>query len=151
MKGKYGFKVRNNKIAYDFTIKRNITIIKGNSATGKTTLLQMLDAWVRLGSESGIYVNTNAKFRVFMTEDGIHTWQSQLRECEETVVFIEEGNYFVQTKEFARIIAETGCYVVLVTRIALPNLPYSITEIYEIREKGRYGSMHQVFNCLQRL
>ena len=30
--------VENKKIRYDFEVKRNITIIKGDSATGKTTL-----------------------------------------------------------------------------------------------------------------
>lgn len=38
MKGKYRIIVENKKIRYDFEVKRNITIIKGDSAIGKTTL-----------------------------------------------------------------------------------------------------------------
>ncbi|MDE5892733.1 MAG: Fis family transcriptional regulator, partial [Acetatifactor sp.] len=38
MKGKYRVIVENKNIKYDFEIKRNITIIKGDSATGKTAL-----------------------------------------------------------------------------------------------------------------
>lgn len=34
MKGKYRIIVENKKIKYDFEIRRNITIIKGDSATG---------------------------------------------------------------------------------------------------------------------
>lgn len=42
MKGKYSVFVQNNRLRYEFTISRNITIIRGDSATGKTTLLDLL-------------------------------------------------------------------------------------------------------------
>ena len=35
MKGKHKVVVKNNKLHYEFEIKCNITIIKGDSATGK--------------------------------------------------------------------------------------------------------------------
>ena len=38
MKGLHKVIVQNNRLHYEFDIKRNITIIQGNSATGKTTL-----------------------------------------------------------------------------------------------------------------
>lgn len=43
MIGAHTIKINDNRVKYEFTIKRNITIIRGGSATGKTTLLQMLD------------------------------------------------------------------------------------------------------------
>ena len=49
MKGKYSVFVQNNRLRYEFTISRNITIIRGNSATGKTTLLDLLNAYDRDG------------------------------------------------------------------------------------------------------
>ena len=45
MKGKYSVFVQNNRLRYEFTISRNITIIRGDSATGKTTLLDLLNAY----------------------------------------------------------------------------------------------------------
>ena len=41
MKGAYELTVQNKRIHYQFTIKRNITVIRGDSATGKTTLLEL--------------------------------------------------------------------------------------------------------------
>ena len=35
MKGKYLISISNNKVKYEFSIKRNITVIQGDSATGK--------------------------------------------------------------------------------------------------------------------
>ena len=45
MKGKYRIIVENKKIRYDFEVKRNITIIKGDSATGNTTLADMISEY----------------------------------------------------------------------------------------------------------
>ena len=39
MKGSFEVIVKNRRIQYKFTICRNITILKGDSATGKTTLI----------------------------------------------------------------------------------------------------------------
>lgn len=56
MKGKYSVFVQNNRLRYEFTISRNITIIRGDSATGKTTLLDLLNAYDRDGDSSGVLV-----------------------------------------------------------------------------------------------
>lgn len=42
MKGKYHIVVQNNRLRYELDVKRNITILRGNSATGKTTLINMI-------------------------------------------------------------------------------------------------------------
>lgn len=38
MKGSYWFKAKSKKVLFEFSIRRNITVIKGDSATGKTKL-----------------------------------------------------------------------------------------------------------------
>ena len=42
MKGIHHIIVSNGNSKYEFDIKRNITILKGDSATGKTTLIEMI-------------------------------------------------------------------------------------------------------------
>ena len=42
MRGEYQLTVRTNKVQVKLTIRRNLTIITGKSATGKTTLLNIL-------------------------------------------------------------------------------------------------------------
>ncbi len=54
MKGSYEIKIKNNRIQYRFTISHNITILRGDSATGKTTLIDMVDEYNQNGKESGI-------------------------------------------------------------------------------------------------
>ena len=56
MKGKHRIVIQNNRLHYEFEIKRNITVIQGNSATGKTTLINMLRQAENFGESSGIDV-----------------------------------------------------------------------------------------------
>lgn len=60
MKGKHKIVVKNNRLHYEFEIKRNITIIKGDSATGKTTLINMIRQFANLGNASGIEIECDA-------------------------------------------------------------------------------------------
>lgn len=60
MRGEYQLTVRTNKVQVKLTIRRNLTIIQGKSATGKTTLLDSLRAYENLGAQSGITVNCAA-------------------------------------------------------------------------------------------
>ena len=42
MTGKYDIEIYNKRVHYHLTVKRNITVIQGDSATGKTELLRMM-------------------------------------------------------------------------------------------------------------
>lgn len=57
MKGKHKITVQNKKIKYEFCLRRNITVIQGNSATGKTALVDMIREYYENGEESGIQLS----------------------------------------------------------------------------------------------
>jgi len=54
LKGEYKITVKNNVLYYQFVIRRNITIIKGDSATGKTSLIDMIREYYENGEQSGV-------------------------------------------------------------------------------------------------
>ena len=76
MRGRHKIIVKNNKLCYEFEIKRNITIIQGDSATGKTTLVDMLRQNMNLGEDSGIDVVCDVPCRVL---EGISEEQAESR------------------------------------------------------------------------
>ena len=51
----------------------------------------------------------------------------------DSIVFIDEGDKFVASEDFARAVKNTDNYYVIATRASLFNLPYSIKEIYGIK------------------
>ena len=142
MKGEHQIIVQNRRMRYDFSVKRNITIICGNSATGKTTLVDMIREYFTNGEESGVEVSCDKECAVV---EG-RTWKSQLAEIRDAIVFIDEGNEFVFENEFSHVIQRTDNYYVLITRESIPSLPYSVDEIYGIRNSGKYGTLRKTYN-----
>lgn len=56
MKGIHQVIVESKRIRYQFSLRRNLTIIRGDSATGKTTLIDMIRQCVNNPSRSAISV-----------------------------------------------------------------------------------------------
>ncbi len=54
MTGKYDIVLYNNKVQYQLTIRRNITVFRGNSAFGKSELIRLLSAYNSNPASSGI-------------------------------------------------------------------------------------------------
>ena len=147
MKGSYHIVVQNNRVKFEFDIRRNITIVRGDSATGKTTLIAMIDTYDRLGLDSGIEVACNRRCLTLNNAN----WEAILDSISECIVFIDEENTAIKTVEFARRIRDTDNYYVIVTRENLPNLPYSVEEIYGIHNSGRYADLRKTYNSFYRL
>lgn len=147
MKGSHRIRVSNVSLRFDFTIRRNITIVKGNSATGKTTLVEMIRDHYENGENSGITLDCDKECRVIGGRD----WKAVLSTAHDSIIFIDEDNEFLPTDEFAEAIKRSDNYYVIVTREGLPNLPYSVTEIYGIRVSGKYASLEQTYNEFYRI
>lgn len=146
MKGSYWFRAKSKKVLFEFSIRRNITIIKGDSATGKTTLLHILYEYLRIGKQSGYSVSTNVPYYVYIRNEVGRDWKDALYPLKNTIIFIEENNNFIFTREFASFVKESGNYFVLVTRAPLKMLPYSIHEIYEIITDGKHTDIKESYH-----
>ena len=142
MKGKYHITVANEMVKYDFDIRRNITIIKGDSATGKTTLVEMIREFYEDGESSGVRLNCEKECRPLAGRD----WKILLQAAKDCIIFIDENNDFLPTQDFAEAVQNSDNYYVIVTREGLPNLPYSVDEIYGIRVSGKYAGLKQTYN-----
>lgn len=129
MKGKYEIIVKDSRKQYKFTIRRNITILRGDSATGKTTLIDMIAAYQRDKENSGITIQSK-KDCVVLTSSN---WEMNLKMMDDKIVFIDEGENFVKSKKFSEMVQDSTNYYVIATRSSLENLPYSIHEVYGIR------------------
>lgn len=147
MKGSYTVLIQNNKLRYEFTINRNITIIRGDSSTGKTTILNMLNEYITAGRSSGIQVKCDKTCRIL---SGMY-WKSDLSVIKDSLVFIDECNDFVYTNDFAKAVKASDCYFIIITREDLPNLPYSVNEVYGLRVSNKYAGIKQCYNEMFRL
>ena len=146
MKGKQHLEIRNNKVVFKFTLERNITIIKGDSATGKTTLVNLINTYDRFGKSSGVTLRSDK--RCFVLDN--KSWKLILSNTDDSVVFIDEGESFILTREFADAVKNSDNYYVIITRENLYNLPISVDAIYSMRGR-RYFSLKKTYNHLYKL
>ena len=135
MIGKYDIEVVTRKVDYQLTVERNITILSGNSATGKSTLYRAIKQFENDGRASGIKLTCDRPCVILEGKN----WENDLKEIKQSIVFVDEGAKFINTEEFAIAIKKSDNYYVLITRQDLGNLPYSIHEIYEL-DTNRIGN-----------
>ena len=149
MTGSYEVIVQNRRLQYKFTISRNITILRGDSATGKTTLIEMIRAYQLNGEQSGINISCKKKCVSLEGND----WQLLLHQINDSIVFIDEGNSFVYSQNFAEAVKNSSNYYVIAVRNNLFNLPYSITEIYGIENVSgnKYQGTKRLYSRLYNL
>lgn len=129
MKGTYTIQIRSNRIVFTLEIQRNITVIRGDSATGKTTFIEMLQAYERLGKQSGVTLQSKKECHVLTDYD----WEDRLPRINNSIVFVDEGNKFVSSPAFARAIMGSDNYYVLITRENLYQLPYSVEAVLKLK------------------
>ena len=147
MKGIHKVVVGTKYLKYEFELRRNLTIIRGDSATGKTTLVDMIRTHMNDGESGPVTLNCDKS--CYVVEGNL--WKGQLDNIQDSIVFIDEGNEFVNTKDFARAIQQTDNYYVIVTREGLPALPYSVEEVYGIRTSGKYGTLKRSYHSFYRI
>ena len=99
MRGTHHIEVKNRDAVFKFDLQRNITIVRGDSGTGKTTLFDMIADYTRLHDASGVNISCDKPCVALIDLD----WQHQLESISDSIVFIDEGAEYLKTKEFARI------------------------------------------------
>lgn len=149
MTGEHRVVVQTRRLKYEFILRRNITVIRGDSGTGKTTLVRLLAMYVN-DPNSGVDVQCDKKCIVY-NDSYNGSAGDTLSRLKDSIIFIDEGQKIIYSKEFASIIKGTDNYYVLITRDPLKQLPYSISEIYGIRESSRYGGLNQTYNEIYNL
>ena len=84
MRGKHRVIVSTKRLKYDFEIRRNLTIIRGDSATGKTTLVDMIQEYVN--NPTGSPVELICDKKCYVLEGAL--WKGQLAEITDSIVSV---------------------------------------------------------------
>ena len=148
MRGIHEVVVQNNRVQYKFAIRRNLTILRGDSATGKSTLIDLIAQYVRDGENSGVVLRCD-KPCIVLTSD---LWEIRLSAIKDSIVFIDEDNLFAATYEFAEKAKNSDNYYVIVMRESLPQLLYSVDEIYTLKNRTKgYGQIKRLYTSFQHI
>ena len=127
MKGKHRIVVSTKRQKYEFELRRNLTILRGDSATGKTTLIEMIQD--HENDPLGRPVELISDKKCYVLEGAL--WKEQLAGITDSIVFIDEGNTFVKAEEFAGVIQNTDNYYVMRLMESRKNIVLYLPESFE--------------------
>ena len=150
MTGSVSIKVRDKRNSYSFVLRRNITILSGDSGRGKTTLYEMIADYNEYGKASNVKISCDRNVVAL----GGSNWQESLEKTNDSVIVIDEDNKFIRSEEFADAVKNSSNYFLIITRSYLEQLPYSVDEIYEIsgqknkKFKAVYRSREHMYDGL---
>lgn len=146
MTGTYEIEVYNRRVHYFLKIGRKITILRGDSATGKTELIRLIGDYEAQREGSGVTLMCERECRVLTAQ----FWELSLENMKNSVIFIDEPASFIRTERFASLVKESDNYYVIVTRDDIKSLPYREDDIYGLRNV-KNDDRECVYNEMYRL
>lgn len=150
MKGVHDVEIYDKRVHYRLVLKRNITVITGDSATGKSTIVKMLNRYRISEGRGFIKVNADVPVYAFPIADR-ETDLKLISSYANSIIIVDEGASYMTSKEFAEIVKNSSCYFVLITRESLSMLPYSVEEIYDLHSARSNTNDTRVFHTMDRV
>ena len=133
MKGSFSLEIEARKVVYRLDMERKVTVIKGNSGTGKSSLIRLLSDYVELGKDSGVRIRKSSEYKIKILGNRTN-WMYELENISNCIVFADEDVRCLYEKAFQRIFQTADCYIVIISRSGMfQQLPYAIRSIYELR------------------
>lgn len=125
--------IRTPKAVYKLDIKRNITLLQGNSGTGKTYLCKAV--------RGGMPVGTNIKcdMPVYSVTPVDVSYDAWFRRYSDSILFIDESELEEFTGSFCKKAIEHGCRLVICSREAVSiQAEYAIDSVLVLHASGKY-------------
>ncbi len=121
-------RLKNKRIAFDIKLERKITIIQGDSGTGKSTLV---DSANRALTDGSFKNDSSAKLFVVpnIQKDKV---LELIKNESNSIILIDEVIQGLSSPEMADVINNSNNYYVIITRDRLSSIPYSIDSVYEM-------------------
>lgn len=136
MKGVISIKFFNDEISYSFSLHRKYSILSGDSATGKSSLVDMLYLYFNDSTFRSITVLECLGFDKILLVKNISNIPRYLSENTNCLIVLDEGDIDnIQLGRFSKELHSSNNYFLFITRETLGYLPYSYKCIYEIETK----------------
>ncbi len=132
MKGRHELSITSRRAEYRLELERKISVIKGNSGTGKSSLIRLISDYLELGKDSGIRVHISSSAGMLVLTNS-SDWESILPSLSNTILFLDEYVRYLYTEAFQRELWTADCYAVIVSRSGqFSALPFAVAGIYEL-------------------
>lgn len=129
-----------NNLVYILNLESRITIITGDSATGKSTLIRYIENYNK-DSYNSIKIESEKKL-IHLTPVMV---RNKFELSEDAIYFMDEGDN-VKSKEYFTLVNDTRYKFVIITRdVSYPSIPYDIEDIYEIKYNNGANKLVKIY------
>lgn len=131
----------NGRSRYEIEITLPLTLIVGNSGTGKSTLANFLD------SKSSV-ITSPYKFTKLVPKDPDISWETYFTRYTGNIVgFADENQEYIYETDFQRNAAKYGANLLLISRDQFSHMPYGANNVFIVESDD--GFMHTVRPILE--
>ena len=150
MKGRFSLEIESRKVIYRLNLERKVTVIKGKSGTGKTSMIRDLSDYAELGKDSGVHVRKSSDYQIKIFENRTD-WHQELEHAHNSIIFVDEDVRYLYEKKFQSLFQTADCYIVIISRSGMfQQLPYAVSSVYELRtQKNGKISVVQMYRIYQ--
>ena len=128
MTGCYTLDIESKVIEYHLVLKRKYTILRGESARGKSEILRRI---MMKGTKIKCSVPVYILYDTMNVELALQSKNS--------IIIIDEGFDEFGSSAFIEMLQKSDNYFILITRRKLSSIPYSMYEIYQLSSENRLG------------
>ena len=127
--------IKSRYINYEIEFNRKVTIIQGDSGTGKTKIVETIK---ELDSNGMASMFTSNGLKVYILER-TSTWETSIKNSVNTLFLIDEECSWILSKDFAELVHKSDNYFIIISRDPIKSLNYSYEEIYEMKNSGKFN------------
>ena len=122
MAGKYTIEIKNKKVRFSLEVNKKFTMIKGNSATGKSYVCDLVTKDLDIVS-CDVDVIT-------LKGNDLEIISNTLRSISNSIFLIDDNSKLLRTKGFESMLLDSDNYFIIFTRKDLKALPPSLKDEY---------------------
>lgn len=131
-------KITNPKVVFDIQLNRRVTVIRGESASGKSWVNEI----IRIMDDTSLI---ECERNVLVAPTVINGREREtLNAYNNSLLFIDESNIQALSKVYADAVMDLDIWVVISAR-TVKSYPYSADEVYSLRTSGKIKTLTKYY------
>ena len=159
--------IKSKRLEYEFEIKEKVTFILGDSATGKTKMVSLINnlnnpsVKINVSNDFDLISISESEFSKFIKHANRRIQENNYSSLKEywankdnfpivnSVIVIDDEN-FVESNEFATFVnADKYNYYIIINRTQISKISYSVYEVYTLKTNGKSHWLESWCNALE--